>query len=325
MPLRWKTSGLLGSRRAHAATNRQSAANRALISRLLGVNWPFIDCEGARQRFTHVAAPFADTFLRGDVTVTYDHVQPRLARRPPRARLRGGAVHQAEGRRGARGGGAGRVRAPAGRLRRLRQRGDELIPDRSVRCGLASWYGAHSTGSLPLAAGRSTAPSSPRPTTICPFDSRVRVCNLNNDRAVELRVTDRVPLEARNNGRLLDVSDAAARPLEMVEDGVVPIEITVLAWGLNRATRRGLRPRPSDRSTGSRRANAATNREAAAHRPLSGRSSVVSWLRRRTPEGPTPATISSQIPRGSGCGRRCGGSRCRKPVGPPAACACCSR
>ena len=33
MPLRWKTSGLLGSRRAHAATNRQSVANRALIGR----------------------------------------------------------------------------------------------------------------------------------------------------------------------------------------------------------------------------------------------------------------------------------------------------
>ena len=32
-----------------------------------------------------VAEPFADTFLLGDVTVTYDHVQPRLARWPPRA------------------------------------------------------------------------------------------------------------------------------------------------------------------------------------------------------------------------------------------------
>ena len=78
MPLRWKTSGLLGSRRAHAATNRQSAANRARISRLLGVDRPFIGCEGARQGFTHVAEPFADTFLLGDVTVTYDHVQPRM-------------------------------------------------------------------------------------------------------------------------------------------------------------------------------------------------------------------------------------------------------
>ena len=46
---------------------------------------------GAPTPFTHVAAPFADTFLRGDVTVAYDRVQPRLARRPPRARLRGGA------------------------------------------------------------------------------------------------------------------------------------------------------------------------------------------------------------------------------------------
>ena len=53
----------IGSRRANAATNRQSVANRALISRLLGVHRPFIGCEGARQRFTHVAAPFADTCL----------------------------------------------------------------------------------------------------------------------------------------------------------------------------------------------------------------------------------------------------------------------
>ena len=42
MPLRWKTSGLLGSRRAHAATNRQSAAHRLLIGRLLGVQRPLI-------------------------------------------------------------------------------------------------------------------------------------------------------------------------------------------------------------------------------------------------------------------------------------------
>ena len=37
---------------------------------------------------------------------------------------------------------------------------------------------------------------------------------------------DRVPLETLNNGRILDVSYAAARQLEMVEDGVVPIEIS---------------------------------------------------------------------------------------------------
>ena len=46
-------------------------ANRPLIDRLVGVHRSFIGCEGARQRFTQVAEPFADTFLLGDVTVTY--------------------------------------------------------------------------------------------------------------------------------------------------------------------------------------------------------------------------------------------------------------
>ena len=120
-----------------------------------------------------------------------------------------------------------RRRGGAVRLRLLRQRGDELIPDRYVRRGLASWYGDAFDGK-PTASGEPF--DSTQVTTAhydLPFDSRVRVHNLNNDREVELRVTDRVPLEALNNGRLLDVSYAAARQLEMVEDGVVPIEVTV--------------------------------------------------------------------------------------------------
>ena len=44
-------------------------------------------------------------------------VQPRLARCPPRAYAVGGASHEAKGRRGARGGGAGRVGPPATRCR----------------------------------------------------------------------------------------------------------------------------------------------------------------------------------------------------------------
>ena len=49
------------------------------------------------------------------------------AKEARRAPLRGGASHEAEGQRGARGSGAGRVRAPAGRLRLPRQIGDELV------------------------------------------------------------------------------------------------------------------------------------------------------------------------------------------------------
>ena len=112
----------------HGAPTPRPTAKRPLSGRLVGVHRSFPGCEGARQRFRQVAEPFADTFLLGDVTVTYDHVQSRLARWPPHALLRGGASHEAEGRCGARGGGAGRVRAPAGRLRLLRQILDELVP-----------------------------------------------------------------------------------------------------------------------------------------------------------------------------------------------------
>ena len=111
------------------------------------------------------------------------------------------SCNNAAGRGGARGGGAGRVRAPAGRLRLLRQRGDELIPDRYVRRGLASWYGDAFDGK-PTASGEPFDSNQFTPAHYdLPFDSRVRGRNLNNDREVELRVNDRVPLEALKKGR----------------------------------------------------------------------------------------------------------------------------
>ena len=107
-------------------------------------------------------------------------------------------------------------------------------PGRYVRRGLASWYGEAFDGK-PTASGETFDSNQFTAGHYdLPFDSHVRVRNLNNDREVELRVNDRVPLETLNKGRILDVSYAAARQLGMVEDGVVPIEITVLVWGSSR-------------------------------------------------------------------------------------------
>ncbi|MEM1058384.1 MAG: septal ring lytic transglycosylase RlpA family protein [Verrucomicrobiota bacterium] len=58
-----------------------------------------------------------------------------------------------------------------------------------------------------------------------PFNTRVRVTNLNNDRSVVLRINNRGPYIA---GRIIDVSVAAARQLQMVNAGVVPVRVEVL-------------------------------------------------------------------------------------------------
>src|SRR4051812_9250909 len=55
-----------------------------------------------------------------------------------------------------------------------------------------------------------------------PFGTRVRVTNLQNDRSVVVRINDRGPFVS---GRLIDVSLAAARELEMTRNGVARVQI----------------------------------------------------------------------------------------------------
>jgi len=57
------------------------------------------------------------------------------------------------------------------------------------------------------------------------FGSEVRVTNLTNGRTVVVRVNDRGPYI---RGRIADLSQAAARELGFVDDGVVPARIEVL-------------------------------------------------------------------------------------------------
>jgi len=51
------------------------------------------------------------------------------------------------------------------------------------------------------------------------------VVNLNNSRAVEVRVNDRGPVVP---GRMLDLSYEAARTLDAIPRGVIPVRITIL-------------------------------------------------------------------------------------------------
>jgi rare lipoprotein A len=98
-------------------------------------------------------------------------------------------------------------------------------PGRSA-VGLASWYGEFHHG-RPTASGeifnmrRLTAAH-----RSLPLGTHLHVTNLENGRVVRVRVNDRGPYV---DGRVLDLSLEAARALDMVERGVVPVRFDVIA------------------------------------------------------------------------------------------------
>jgi rare lipoprotein A len=59
-----------------------------------------------------------------------------------------------------------------------------------------------------------------------PFDTWVRVRNLTNDRQVDVRINDRGPFI---KGRVIDLSRAAARTIEMIGPGTAPVRVEILA------------------------------------------------------------------------------------------------
>jgi rare lipoprotein A len=59
-----------------------------------------------------------------------------------------------------------------------------------------------------------------------PFDTMVRVTNLSNGKSTVVRITDRGPFV---DSRIIDLSLAAARQIESVGPGIVPVRLEVLS------------------------------------------------------------------------------------------------
>lgn len=98
--------------------------------------------------------------------------------------------------------------------------------------GEASFYGADFQGK-PMASGE---PYDQRKLTAAhpsyPLGTEVRVTNLENNRTVEVRISDRGPTgEHRADGVVIDLSRAAARELDFISQGRARVRVEVLAWG----------------------------------------------------------------------------------------------
>lgn len=61
-----------------------------------------------------------------------------------------------------------------------------------------------------------------------PFGTKVRVTNLDNKKDVVVRVNDRGPFK---EGRIIDLSLAAAKELDLIKMGTAKVKLEVLEWG----------------------------------------------------------------------------------------------
>jgi rare lipoprotein A len=98
-------------------------------------------------------------------------------------------------------------------------------PVGSTETGIASWYGhpyhgrAAANGEIydmeKLTAAHRTLP----------FGTWVEVRNLTNEKSVKVRITDRGPFV---DGRIIDLSRAAAREIDLIGPGIVKVRLEVI-------------------------------------------------------------------------------------------------
>jgi len=61
-----------------------------------------------------------------------------------------------------------------------------------------------------------------------PFNTILKVTNLQNGKSVEVRINDRMP---QFKGRTIDLSLAAAKKIDMISAGIQKVKIEVVKWG----------------------------------------------------------------------------------------------
>ena len=91
--------------------------------------------------------------------------------------------------------------------------------------GTASWYGTDFHGRRAADGSRYNMYELTAAHRTLPFGTRLRVTNLDNGRTVKVTITDRGPFV---EGRIIDLSFAAAQAIGMLGGGVASVRLEVL-------------------------------------------------------------------------------------------------
>jgi len=90
---------------------------------------------------------------------------------------------------------------------------------------MGTWYGKEAQGGPTASGERFDRNKFTAAHRTLPLGTRVRVTNTKNGRSVEVRINDRGPY---GGGRIIDVSEAAARELGIIQAGVAPVTVEVI-------------------------------------------------------------------------------------------------
>ena len=132
--------------------------------------------------------------------------------------------------------GLGCASVPHGRLAADLTSVDRMVPAPApmtramgaIQVGIASFYHSSLVGNLTANGERYDDGALTAAHRTLGLGTRVRVTNLENQRTVEVVVNDRGPFVS---GRIADLSEAAARRIGMVADGVVEAHLDVIQSG----------------------------------------------------------------------------------------------
>lgn len=105
---------------------------------------------------------------------------------------------------------------------------DNLVEKCFLEAGIASWYGSDFHGE-PTASGEiydmETLTAAHK---TLPFNTIVRVVNLDNKKTVTVRINNRGPFV---EGRVIDLSRKAAREIDILEAGLAEVELYLVKEG----------------------------------------------------------------------------------------------
>jgi len=101
----------------------------------------------------------------------------------------------------------------------------DYVPEGNVQTGIASWYGEEFHGRPTSSREIYDMNDLTAAHNTLPLGAFVAVTNLNNGLAVVVRINDRGPFV---KNRVIDLSYAAARAIDMIAAGTAPVRIEVL-------------------------------------------------------------------------------------------------